>query len=100
MAFAGIIGAPLVWLTTLQAGYILAYQACDAESRSWVVIPSAAAVAIVIAALGVAILATARARNADEPQPTLAWIGVGVAALMVVVMAASMIAPVLLRPCD
>ena len=100
MAFAGIIGAPLAWLTALQTGYILAYQACDADSRSWVVIPSAAAVAIVIAALAVALLAATRARHTNEPQPTLAWVGVGVAALMAVVMIASIIAPVLLRPCD
>ena len=33
----GVVGAPLLWLMTLQTGYVLAYQACDARSNSWVI---------------------------------------------------------------
>ena len=100
MAWAGIVGAPLIWLTALQAGYVLAYQACDSGSRSWVTVPTAVATAMVIAACGVAATSQTRSRRAIAPMPLLARVGVGVAATMVTVMIASLIAPMLLQPCD
>ena len=100
MALAGVIGAPLIWLTALQAGYVLSYQACDQRSRAWVTAPTAAAIVILVAILGITYVAELRARGTREPQPLLSWMGIGVAAMMVIVMAASIIAPLILRPCD
>lgn len=100
MAFSGLIGAPLVWLIALQTGYVLAYQACDDQSRSWVAVPTAIAIAAAAATLTVSLVARQRARNAHEPQPLLAKMGVGLAALMVIVLIASLAAPLMLQPCD
>jgi hypothetical protein len=79
---------------------VLAYQACDAQARSWVIVPTAVATILTIGAFGVVAVTQMRSHRADEPQSLLARIGVGVAALMVIVMLASLIAPLLLRPCD
>ena len=100
LAFAGLIGAPLIWLTALQTGYVLAYQACDSESRSWVTIPTAIALAATVATLLIAFYGSRRAKKSLQPQPLLAQVGFGVAGMMVLVMVASLIAPLLLRPCD
>jgi hypothetical protein len=100
MAFAGLIGAPFIWLTALQAGYTLAYQACDSQSRYWVTVPTAIALVSAAGTLGIAFFATRRAGKSLEPQPFLAYLGFGLAGLMVVVLAASLIAPLVLRPCD
>jgi hypothetical protein len=100
MAFTGLIGAPLIWLTTLQAGYVLAYQACDSQSRYWVTVPTAIALAATAGTLLISFFASRRARKLLEPQPLLAYLGLGLAAMMVIVLAASLIAPLLLRPCD
>ena len=100
MAWAGVVGAPLVWLTALQTGYVLAYQACDEASRIWVTVPTAVATVIAIAACGVAAISQMRSARAHAPTPLLARVGVGVAATIVTVMIASLIAPMLLQPCD
>ena len=100
MAATGLIGAPLIWLTALQTGYVLAYQACDSQSRYWVTVPTAIALAATGATLLISLLASRRARKLVEPQPLLASLGLGLAAMMVIVLAASLIAPLLLRPCD
>ena len=100
MAFAGLIGAPLIWLTALQAGYVLAYQACDSQSRYWVTVPTAFALAAAAGSLLVAFLGKRCAHKTLEPQPLLASVGFGLAALMVIVLAASLLAPLMLRPCD
>jgi formate/nitrite transporter FocA (FNT family) len=100
MACAGLFGAPFIWLTALQTGYVLAYQACDAESRYWVTVPTAAALLATAITLAITIHAKRRAQDALPPQPLLTVIGVGLALMMVIVMAASLIAPLMLRPCD
>lgn len=100
MAFSGVIGAPLIWLAALQTGYILAYQACDSQSRAWVIVPTAIALAGAAATVLVSLNARRRARRALEPQPLLATLGLGLAAMMVIVLTASLAAPVMLRPCD
>ena len=100
MAFAGLIGAPFIWLSALQTGYTLAYQACDSQSRYWVTVPTALALAAVIVTFGITFYGTRRSRQSLEPQPFLAWLGFGLAGLMVLVLSASLIAPLLLRPCD
>jgi hypothetical protein len=100
LAFAGLIGAPFIWLTALQTGYVMAYQACDSQSRYWVIVPTAAALLAAAATLAIAHYGQRRSSDALRPQPLLAYLGVGVAALMVIVIAASLIAPLMLRPCD
>ena len=100
MAFAGIVGAPLVWLAALQTGYVLAYQACDSRSRWWVLAPTMALTAVTVVTLVIAFAAYRRTHRSSHPQALLADIGLGVAAFMVVVMAASLLPPLVLRPCD
>ena len=100
IALLAIIGTPLLWLSAEQAGYVLAYQACDSESRSWVAIPTMAVTVVVAAMLAAIVLVERRSRGTNEPQPLLAWMGIGVAAMIVIVMLASTVAPLLLRPCD
>ena len=100
MACAGLIGAPLIWLTALQTGYVLAYQACDSQSRYWVTVPTAIAVAAAAGTLLIAFAAQRRSRKSLEPQPLLAALGFGLAGLMVLVLIASLIAPLILNPCD
>lgn len=98
--YAGIIGAPLTWLAALQTGYALAYQACDARSTAWVVVPTLGATALVVALTAVAWRAHQRAKKGRLPLPTMGLIAVGMAVLMVLVMIASVIAPMMLNPCD
>ena len=100
MAFTGLVGAPLIWLTALQTGYVLAYQACDSQSRYWVTVPTAIALAATAGTLLISYSAKRRAARALEPQPLLADLGFGLAAMMVIVLIASLIAPLMLRPCD
>jgi hypothetical protein len=100
LALAGLIGAPLAWLTALQAGYSLAYQACDTDTRHWVTVPAVAGLVVVTVTLMAASRAWRRSSEADEPRLLLARIGAGTAALMVIVMIASVVAPFVLRPCD
>ena len=96
----GLLGAPLVWLTMLQTGYVLAYQACDDRSNSWVLIPALSALALAIALAAISARATFRANRERIPLPFVGHLAIGMSALMVIVLAASAIAPILLRPCD
>lgn len=100
LLFAGIAGAPVLWLTALQTGYVLAYQACDTRSKSWVTVPTFAAIALLAGLSLVAWLAHRRAASDRLPLPALGWVSVGIAVLMVIVMIASAIAPVVLQACD
>ena len=100
MAFAGLIGAPLIWLAALQTGYTLAYQACDSQSRYWVTVPTAIALVLTAGTVLIAFYGHRRAKQALPPQPLLAVLGIGLAVLMVIVLAASLIAPLMLKPCD
>jgi hypothetical protein len=65
-----------------------------------VTVPTATALVAALGTLLIAAAATRRSRRAREPQPLLALVGVGLAGLMVIVLAASLIAPLILRPCD
>ena len=100
MLFAGIVGAPLLWLIAEQTGYVLAYQACDARSNSWVVVPTVALLVTVAAAAFVSFRGHRTARADRLPLPFMGGLAIGVAALMVIVMVASAIAPLMLQPCD
>jgi hypothetical protein len=98
--FAGIAGAPLIWLTALQTGYVLAYQACDDRSTSWVIVPTVSALAV---AVGVALLSARGYRNAAggrKPLPFLGQIALAISLMIALVIAASAIGPVVLHPCD
>jgi hypothetical protein len=96
----GLLGAPLVWLTMLQTGYVLAYQACDDRSNSWVLVPALSALALAITLAAISARATLRANRERIPLPFVGHLAIGMSALMVIVLAASAIAPILLRPCD
>jgi hypothetical protein len=100
MLYAGIVGTPLLWLTALQTGYVLAYQACDARSTAWVIAPTFAAIIILVVLSLIAFRAHRRADGARLPLPLLGALAIGMSALMTVVMAASAIAPLVLGPCD
>lgn len=100
MLYAGIIGTPLLWLAAVQTGYVLAYQACDARSTAWVIVPTLAAIAMVTGLTLIAWRGHRRAQGGRLPLPILGVLAVGMASLMVIVMAASAIAPMMLNPCD
>lgn len=100
LLFTGIAGAPILWLMALQTGYTLAYQACDARSTRWVGVPTFAALGIVAGVALTCWFAHRRARRERLPMPLLGEMAVGIAVLMVIVMVASALAPVMLRPCD
>ena len=98
--FAGIAGTPLLWLVTLQAGYVLAYQACDARSTSWVIVPTLAALVLTIG-LAVSSVRSYRRAAADRlPLPLLGGLALAVSVLIVIVLAASAIGPLILQACD
>ena len=96
----GVIGAPAVWLTTLQAGYVLAYQACDDRSNSWVLVPTAGAIALAVIIALISARSHRRASRDRIPLPFIGWLAIGMASLMVLVLLASAIAPLILHPCD
>jgi hypothetical protein len=96
----GVIGAPLIWLTALQTGYVLAYQACDDRSRSWLLVPTIAAIAIATVVAAISIYGHRQASGERIPLPFIGRLAVGMASLMVIVLIASAIAPALLQPCD
>jgi hypothetical protein len=84
----------------LQTGYVLAYQACDDRSNSWVIVPTVAAIGLATVIAAVTIVAHRRAERERIPLPFVGWLATGMAWLMVLVLAASAIAPILLHPCD
>jgi hypothetical protein len=100
LLFTGIVGAPLLWLAALQTGYTLAYHACDARTTSWVGVPTFIMLGIVTTVAVTSWFAHRRAQRDRVPLPLLGEVAVGVGALMVIVMVASALAPVMLRPCD
>jgi Ni/Fe-hydrogenase subunit HybB-like protein len=100
LLFAGIAGAPLLWLTALQTGYVLAYQACDDRSRSWVAVPTLIALALAIGIAVVSVVSSRRASRERLPMPFLGWLAIGMSALIVIVLVASTVAPLILHPCD
>ena len=100
MLFAGIIAAPLLWLTAEETGYALAYQACDARSASWVIVPTVGALAVLVILAIVTMRGHQTAKTDRRPLPFLGRLGIGLGVLMIIVMAASAIAPLMLHPCD
>lgn len=100
LLFLGIAGAPLVWLATIQAGYTLAYQACDERSTAWVAIPTFTALALVALITLLCARAYRRASRERLPMPLMGWLAVGLSVLMTIALTASAIAPVVLYPCD
>ena len=98
--FAAITGAPLIWLTALQTGYVLAYQACDDRSRTWVVVPTMVALALVVGLAWLSMRSARRAAAERLPLPSLARVAIAMSVLMAVVLAASAIGPLMLHACD
>lgn len=100
LLFTGIVGAPIMWLSALQTGYTLSYQACDERNTSWVGIPTFATVGIVAVITIACWFGHRRAANDRLPMPMLGQVAVSLASLMVIVLIASALAPVMLKPCD
>jgi hypothetical protein len=100
MATAVLVAAPMLWLAALQTGYTMAYQACDTGSRHWVTVPVVLALAATVVTAVGAGWALGRTVQSPPPAPMLARLSVGTAALMVIVLMASALAPFMLRPCD
>jgi hypothetical protein len=96
----GVAGAPLLWLMAMQTGYVLAYQACDTRSNSWVIVPTVAAIALAAIIAAVTGVAHRRAERERIPLPFVGSLAIGMACLMVLVLAVSAIAPIILHPCD
>ena len=96
----GVIGTPIIWLTALQTGYVLAYQSCDDRSRAWVLAPTLAAVAAALIVTGIVMRGHRQASGARIPLPFVGRLALGMAALMVIVLTASAVAPAILHPCD
>ena len=96
----GVVGAPLLWLMALQTGYVLAYQACDDRSNSWVMVPTIGSLLIAVAIAAVSVRGRRRAEGEQIPLPFVGWLAIGMAGLMVLVLLASAIAPAILHPCD
>jgi len=100
LSFLGIAGAPLLWLVTMQTGYVLAYQACDDRSKSWVIVPTVGMLAVVT---GIALLSARTYRRAAaerHPLPLLGRISLAMALLITLLLAASAIGPLILHACD
>ena len=100
LLFTGIVGAPIMWLTALQTGYTLAYQACDERSTSWVGAPTFTITGVVAIIAIASWLGHRRAASDRLPLPLLGELALGIAVLMVIVMIASSLAPLMLQACD
>ena len=98
--FAGIAAAPLIWLTALQTGYVLAYQACDDRSTSWVIVPTIGALVITIGVVLLCARGYRRAAAARTPLPFLGQVALAMSLMIALVMAASAIGPLVLKACD
>jgi hypothetical protein len=96
----GLVGAPLLFLIAEETGYVLAYQACDGRSNSWVIVPTVAAIGLAAVVGAVTLIAHRRAERERIPLPFIGWLAIGMAWLMVLVLTASIIAPIILQPCD
>jgi hypothetical protein len=100
VALVTLVGAPLIWLTALQSGYVLAYQACASRYMGWVMAPTLVAIALSLCVLAAGGLGLRGIRHERQPLAFLARLGFGMAGLMVVVLVTSAIAPAILQPCD
>jgi hypothetical protein len=98
--FAVIVGAPLLWLTLLEANYVLAYQACADGTNAWLHGPDFAALALGAGAVAAAVRAHAWSRDRPLPRGFLGAVAAGLSALILIVLIASAIAPFILHPCD
>ncbi|HUQ89245.1 MAG TPA: hypothetical protein VM096_16920 [Vicinamibacterales bacterium] len=97
---AGLIGAPLIWLIVEETGYVLAYQACDDRSNSWVTVPTVAALVLALGLAAAALGGHRRSEREGMPMPFVGWLALGMTALMVIVLIATAIPPMILHPCD
>jgi hypothetical protein len=99
LRLVGLIGAPLIWLALLQTNYVLAYPACRDRSHAWLHLPGAAAALASTAVLALAWRARPRS-DSTGPERLLAETGLLTAALFALVVAATLLPPLLLQPCD
>ena len=98
--FVGIAGAPLLWLLTMQTGYVLAYQACDDQSTTWVLVPTIGALVLMIGIVWLSVRSYRRAVLNRLPLPLLGQVAVAMSVLITLVLAASAIPSLILHACD
>jgi hypothetical protein len=100
LLIALVIIAPIVWLTMLEVGYVLAYQACADRTSAWIHKPNVAFTVIAIACAAGGWWLHGRWKNAPAPIGFLAGMALLVTGLIVIVVIASAIPPLILHPCD
>jgi hypothetical protein len=100
MALALLVGAPLAWLVLLQAGYVLAYQACDDRSSVSLHLLVAGGTAAAFLLTWAAWRVDRHSEHSPRPVGFLAASAFRLTALMLLVIAASAVAPFILHPCD
>jgi hypothetical protein len=117
--WAGVIAAPLVWLSLLQTNYLLAYPTCADRSNTWLHVASAVALAVmVLLSVGAAYMGrTDSAHRAgavrfdqqrdpiDEDRTRasrhfLAVLGIFMTALCLLLVIGTWIPTMVLHPCD
>jgi hypothetical protein len=99
LLFALIVGAPLVWLTLVETGYVLAYQACADPSQTSVQVAEAVALATIAA---MTLVAWGRYRPSQtRPQPIgfLGGAALLLTLLMLIVVVASGVGPLIFHSC-
>jgi hypothetical protein len=92
--------APVVWLTMLEVGYVLAYRSCADKTTWWIHKPNVVFTAIVLAGVGLAWWLYRRYTTAAAPVAFLAGMALLVSGLIAIVTIASAIPALILHPCD
>ncbi|HYE89325.1 MAG TPA: hypothetical protein VEA16_23405 [Vicinamibacterales bacterium] len=95
-----LVIAPLVWLTMLEVGYVLAYSACADGTNNWLHKTNVALAGISVAAAGTGWWTYRRFQSAGPPVGFLAALAFLVAGLTLIVVIASAIPAFILHPCD
>jgi hypothetical protein len=100
LLFGLIIGAPVLWLTLLETGYVLAYQACADRANTWVHVSEAVALAATAVLTFVAWGKYGPSQTRSKPIGFLGGTALLLTLLMLIVVVASGIGPIIFHPCD
>ena len=118
--WAGVVGAPVLWLALLQTNYVLAYPACAERTNAWLHSVTAAAMALmVLVAIGAVYVwrtdppeqRTGPARFDEQHDPIgedpsraarhfAAMVALLLSGLFVLLVAGTWIPSFVLHPCD
>jgi hypothetical protein len=95
-----MVTAPVVWLTMLEVGYVLAYQSCADRTNAWIHKPNAVLGVVAFACAAGAWWLYRRYKSARPPVGFLAGVALLLTALIAIVVIASAIPAFILDPCD